>query len=141
MIAGQELAPDAMQPPDGLDSELFPFTPGTDLLIITMPAPQHSTEAYYIGIVAPHPHDEKTIRYFVLSHSDANKNAGMAPGCIRELTSDGKNFRSMDFVKPTKIDFIMAMRVLCGDKPSGSFCIVPPRRCSQVEESGEKEEA
>jgi len=125
ILAGQTLAPDAMLSSDGLDSELLPFTPDTSLLIITMPAPQHSTEAYYIGIVWPNIHEEKTIRCFVLSHSDASKNAGMPPGCIRELTSDGKNLRSMDFVKPTKYEFIVAMRLLCEEKPNGSFCVVP----------------
>ncbi len=129
-IAGEHYAPDAIEPSDGLDAELLPFGTEADLLLITLPPPRFATEAYYVGIVTPRPHNKETIRFFVLSHSDANMNAGMAPGCIREITSDGKNFRSMDFVTATKYDFIVAMQKLCGDQASGSFCVVPATRKS-----------
>ena len=125
-IAGQEESPNDLDPPNGLDVELLRFAPDTSLLLITMPTPRHATEAYFIGIVFPDRHDVKQIRYFVLSHSSANEAYGPAEGCVRELTADGSNYRSKDFVEPFKDHFIAAIRELYSKPAAGAFCVRPP---------------
>lgn len=125
-IAGQEMAKGDIDSPNGLDAEVLPFTPEADLLLITMPTPRRNTEAYFIGIISPRPHDVKRIRYFILSHSNANElHGGGSEGCIREITADGKNFRAKDFVEPFKDDFIAAIRELCKSEAQGWSCVHP----------------
>ena len=129
-IAGKALADGDLDPPTGLDAELCPFGSDTDLLLITMPAPRRNTEAYFIGIVFPRKHDVSRIRYFILSHSDANERYGPSgsEGCIRELTADGTNYRAKDFIEPFKRDFLAAMLELCSKPPGATACswIKPP---------------
>lgn len=122
-IAGREVPAVDKDSPNGLDAELLPFAPGVDLLLITMPMPRRCTEAYFIGIVSPTAHNVQKIRYFVLSHSDADETHGPAEGCIREITADGRNFRSKDFVEPFKPDFITGVRELYNHQPGGWSCV------------------
>lgn len=142
-IAEKNYAEGDAVPAIGLAGELLPFDDYQALLLVTLPAPCRVTEGYFAAAVIPTAESDGTrnpVRYFVLSHSDANKLHGGKAGCIREIVVDENgysNHRVDDPVEPTKGDFITAVRGLCETAPSSAVVIrVPTVNAVQETQSG-----